>query len=169
ETYTVYYFVSRHRDEHPLVSMRHLLLSVTTKEDGSSDAEQVYEEIQGLYSQWQNSGYSESTFADLVAKNTDDTGSKTTGGLYESFAYGTMVSEINDWLYAEGRKLNDSAIIKTTFGYHIVWFTGYGEIAWKSKCLPGLQDEDYYKLLEGLKEPNPVTFRTDYRDVVAND
>lgn len=167
--YSVCYYLSRHRDEHPLVSMRHLLLAVTAKEDGTSDAQQVYEEIQGLYSQWEQSGFTEKSFTELVTAHTDDPGSKETGGLYESFAYGTMVSEINDWLYAEERQLNDTAIIKTSFGYHIVWFAGYGEIAWKNECLPGLQDADYYELMESLEEYNPISFRADYRDVLGND
>lgn len=165
--YTICYFVSRQRDEHPLAGMRHILLSVTVDKDGNSDDAAVYEEIKGLYTQWEKSGFSEDTFISLASANTDDPGSKETGGLYASFAYGTMVSEINDWIYAEGRKTGDSSIIKTDYGYHLVWFTGYGEIAWKEACLPGLQDEDYYELLDELEKKYAVEFSENHRETVG--
>ncbi len=167
--YSVCYFLSLHRDEYPLASMRHILLTVTENKDGTSNDGEVYQKMQGLYSKWETAGFTEDSFVSLAKENTQDPGSKETGGLYESFAYGTMVSEINDWLYAEGRKTGDHSIIKTSYGYHLVWFTGYGEIAWKNACLPGLQDADYYKLLESLESANPVTFSENHRDSLGND
>lgn len=167
--YSVCYFLARRRDEHPLASMRHILLNVTTDKDGNSDADTVLQEITALYDRWKTDGKTEASFISLAAENTEDPGSKETGGLYENFAYGTMVSEINDWLYAEGRAAGDSEIIKTSFGYHLVWFTGYGEIAWKNECLPGLQDEDYYALLEDLEGENPVSFKENHRENLATD
>ncbi len=165
--YTVCYFVSRGRDENPLVSMRHLLLNVTEK-DGVDDSEVVKKAIDALYSQWEQQGKTEEAFIALAKANTQDPGSKENGGLYENFSKGTMVSEIDTWLY-DNRKDGDSAIIKTDFGYHIVWFLGYGEIAWKTECLPALQDQDYYALFESLKEGNPVTYEKDHRTFVGND
>ncbi|MBO5213797.1 MAG: peptidylprolyl isomerase [Clostridia bacterium] len=167
--YTVCYFLALQRDERPLASMRHILLNVTQNKDGTSDADAVHQEIKDIYAQWEEAGFTEESFISLAEANTDDPGSKENGGLYEAFSYGTMVSEINDWIYADGRKTDDSSIIKTSYGYHLVWFTGYGEIAWKSECLPGLQDADYYELLESLEEANPVTFSENHRDSLGND
>lgn len=168
EAYTVCYFLSLHRDEYPLASMRHILLSVTEKDGTSNDAE-VYQKMQEIYTKWETAGFTEDSFVTLASENTEDPGSKETGGLYEDFAYGTMVSEINDWLYEDGRKSGDHSIIKTSYGYHLVWFTGYGEISWKNDCIPGLQDGDYYKLLESLESANPVTFSENHRDSLGND
>lgn len=167
--YTVCYFLSRYRDEMPLASMRHILLNVTVDKDGNSDDAAVLREITALYDQWKTDGKTESSFIALASANTDDPGSKDTGGLYENFAYGSMVSEINDWLYADGRSAGDSEIIKTSYGYHLVWFAGYGPIAWKSDCVSGLQDADYYELLERLQEENPVTFSENHRESLGND
>ncbi len=169
EAYTVCYFLSLHRDEYPLASMRHILLSVTENKDGTSNDAEIHQKMQGLYAKWEAAGYTEDSFVSLANENTEDPGSKETGGLYEDFSYGTMVSEINDWIYAEGRKTGDHSIIKTSFGYHLVWFTGYGEISWKNDCLPGLQDADYYELLESLEGANPVTFSENHRKSLGND
>ncbi len=166
--YTVCYFISRGRDENPLVSMRHILLSVTENKDGTDDSAAVKVAIDDLYSQWENQGKTEEAFVSLAKAHTQDPGSKENGGLYENFSKGTMVSEIDTWLY-DNRRDQDSAVIKTDFGYHIVWFLGYGDIAWKSECLPALQDEDYYALLESMKEQNPVTYEKDHRTLVGND
>ncbi len=167
--YTVCYFLSRHRDEYPLASMRHILLSVTEGEDGTSDKDAVFASIKDIYSQWEKAGLTEESFIALATEHTDDPGSKENGGLYEAFAYGTMVAEINDWIYGEDRKAGDSSIIETDYGYHLVWFTGYGNVAWKEECLPGLQDADYYGILEDLEADNPVTFAENHRESLGND
>ncbi len=167
-SYTVCFFLSLQRDENPLVSMRHLLLSVTENEDGTDDSASVKTAIEDLYIQWEQAGKTEESFISLAQKHTQDPGSKENGGLYENFSKGTMVSEIDTWLY-DDRKEGDSAVIKTSFGYHIVWFLGYGEIAWKSQCLSGLQDKDYFSLLDSLKEQNPVTYAENHRTLVGND
>ena len=80
-----------------------------------------------------------------------------------------MVSEIEDWLYEEGRVMNETTIIKTSYGYHIVMFKGLGELGWKNTCLQGMQDEDYYDLLEFLQEEYAVTYSENHRDLVGNE
>ena len=38
-----------------------------------------------------------------------------------------MVTEFNDWCFADGRAVGDSGIVKTSYGYHIMFFSGEGE------------------------------------------
>lgn len=167
-SYTVCMYLSRGRDEENLASMRHILLSITKSEEGSNEAE-VFESIKDIYSQWEREAFSEESFIALVEEHSEDPGSTETGGLYENFPKGYMVSEIDDWLYAPGRKKGDSDILKTSYGYHLVWFTGYGEVSWKSECLPGLQDEDYYRVLEDLGKKYSVTYAENYHESIGND
>ena len=35
-----------------------------------------------------------------------------------------MVTEMNDWIFDPARKSGDTSIVKTTYGYHIVYFIG---------------------------------------------
>lgn len=165
--YTVCYFVSRQRDEHPMVSMRHILLKVDATKEEKSDAK-VAAAIQKMYDDWKAAGAKEEEFITLAKANTEDPGSKDNGGLYDFFTRGTMVSEIEDWLYAEGRVMGDTAIIKTSHGYHIVMFKGYGEIGWKYASFPGMQDEDYYKLIEDLSKNYAVSYAENHRDTAGN-
>ncbi len=165
--YTICYFISRGRDESNLASMRHILLTVDETAEKKSESE-VSDAIHALYDRWQAQGLTEEAFIALASEYTEDPGSKNNGGLYEAFARGTMTSEIDDWLYSEGRKKGDSAIIKTVHGYHIVLFLGYGEVGWKSECYPALQDEDYFELLSDLSERYPVSFTENHREDLGN-
>ena len=43
-----------------------------------------------------------------------------------------MVTEFNDWCFADGRQAGDHGIVKTTYGYHIMFFSGEGDyIYWR--------------------------------------
>lgn len=57
-------------------------------------------------------------FALLAAQFSTDQGSKEKGGLYESFPYGQMVSEFNDFCF--GKPAGTTAVVKTQFGYHVI-------------------------------------------------
>ena len=55
-------------------------------------------------------------------EHSEDGGSKDNGGLYEDVAQGQMVTEFNDWCFDAGRQPGDFDIVKTDFGYHIMYF-----------------------------------------------
>ena len=57
-------------------------------------------------------------FAELVAKHTEDPGSKTTGGLYEDFLEGEMVAEFGG--FCATAPIGKIGIVKTDFGFHII-------------------------------------------------
>jgi hypothetical protein len=54
-----------------------------------------------------------------------------------------MVTEFNDWMFDESRKVGDVDIVKTSYGYHIMYYVGEGDIAWKAEARSGLLDEKY--------------------------
>ena len=73
----------------------------------------------------------EESFANMANENSSDPGSNTTGGLYENVYPGQMVETFNDWCFADGRQPGDYGIVKTDYGYHIMFFVGAGdEIYW---------------------------------------
>ncbi|MBO5248152.1 MAG: peptidyl-prolyl cis-trans isomerase [Clostridia bacterium] len=170
DTYKVICFVERGWETYRLATMRHILLSVTnlTNEDGSTikdesgkaktnDAEQKAA-AEALLKQWKDGAATQDSFAALVKDNSNDTGSVENGGLYEDFDKKTMVSEITDWIWAEGRKEGDCEIVKTSYGYHLVYFVGYGEEKWNSDVVKTLKNNDYSDYLKELKEKYPVSF-----------
>ncbi|MDR3740494.1 MAG: peptidylprolyl isomerase [Terracidiphilus sp.] len=90
---------------------RHILIKAGT--DAKSDAaakakaEALLKQIQGG-----------ANFADLAKKNSDDPGSKDTGGELGFAQRGRMVPEFDKAIFSQ--KIGDTQIVKTQFGYHIV-------------------------------------------------
>lgn len=78
---------------------------------------------QKLYEKWLNGEATEESFAEL-AKTYSADGNKAAGGLYEGVYEGMMVTEFNDWCFDTSRKSGDSGVVKTEFGYHIMYFVG---------------------------------------------
>ena len=77
-------------------------------------------------------------FEALGKEYTEDSGVK-----YENVKPGDMVEEFNDWMFDEARKAGDVDIVKTTYGYHVMYYIGEGDIAWKADARDGLLDEKY--------------------------
>lgn len=145
----------------PMISVRHILIQPTeTDEDGSfTDAawEAAKTEVERIYAEWEASDHSEDTFAEMAAQYSVD-GSSTNGGLYENVYPGQMVEEFNDWCFDDARQVADYGLVKTRFGYHIMFFSAVGdEIYW-----PTVVKEDYLNdqaalLLDDICARYPVT------------
>ena len=92
---------------------RHILISVPAGADAKTDAaakakaDDILKQIKGG-----------ANFADLAKKNSDDPGSKNTGGELPFAQHGTMVPEFDKAIFSQ--KIGDTAIVKSQFGYHIV-------------------------------------------------
>lgn len=122
------------KDDTPMVNVRHILISPeqTTGEDGApviTDEAWAAAEKQAndLYEQWKSGEATEESFAALAGEHTQDPGSMATGGLYENVYPGQMVPEFNDWCFAEGRKTGDSGIVKTSYGFHIMFYVSQAD------------------------------------------
>ena len=73
---------------------------------------------------------------------------KDSNEFYADTKPGEMVDEMNDWLFDEERKIGDTAVIKTTYGYHVTWLVEFGKEIWFMDS-----KEDYYtELLEAYNE-----------------
>ena len=73
----------------------------------------------------------EENFAKLAKEKTEDPGSKETGGLYEGVMNdGKYVKPFTDWSIADGRKVGDTGIVETDYGYHIMYFVKAGNQNW---------------------------------------
>jgi peptidyl-prolyl cis-trans isomerase D len=92
---------------------RHILIKVAQGADAKTDAA-AKARAEGLLKQIQGGA----NFADLAKKNSDDPGSKDSGGELGFAPRGRMVPEFDKAIFTQ--KIGDTAIVKTQFGYHIV-------------------------------------------------
>lgn len=100
-------------DESKTATVRHILVKEEAK------AKEILDEFNA-------SDKTAEKFGELAKKYTTDEGSKETGGLYENFGEGEMVTEFNDWAFDEKRVTGDVEIVKTSYGYHIMYFVEKG-------------------------------------------
>ncbi len=79
---------------------------------------------QAILDQWLAGDMTEESFAALANEKSQDTGSNTNGGLYVDVYEGQMVEEFEAWCFDPARQVGDYGIVKTSLGYHIMYFSG---------------------------------------------
>lgn len=131
-------------DESTTYSVRHILIMPgddTEDSSESSDTETqtkkeytdeewaaAKEKAEKLLAEFNKGDKSEYSFAMLAEKNSDDTNSTSKGsnglfgGLIEGTKEGAMVPEFEKWSLDSSRKYGDTGIVKSDYGYHIMFF-----------------------------------------------
>ena len=152
------------------VDVRHILLEpVDADKDGTiSDAEweTCRQNAQVILDQWLAGDRTEESFAALANQHSADPGSNTKGGLYTAVAEGKMVEEFDDWIFDESRQVKDYGLIKTSYGYHIMFFSGTEDI-WIYQSREGIREERATPVLKNALEANPL--EVDYKKIVLCD
>ena len=92
---------------------RHILIKVDAGADPKADAA-AKAKAEALLKQIQAGA----NFAELAKQNSDDPGSKDSGGELPFAQRGTMVPEFDKAIFTQ--KIGDTQIVKSQFGYHIV-------------------------------------------------
>lgn len=149
----------------PNIQVRHILIEPESDENGeiSDEAwETAEKEAREVLEEWKNGEATEDSFAALANERSADGGSNTNGGLYDNVAPGDMVAEFDGWCFDESRKPGDTDIVKTQFGYHIMYFVGQTEeYAWKTIVANEMCYKDYQTWLEELLSQYEVELMED--------
>lgn len=158
-SYTVM-FVQRDDNNYPTVSFRHVLINaVDADADGSFSAEEIAQaeaDAQAIYDEWLASGdTSAESFGELANTYSEDTGSNTTGGLYEQVYHDAMVEPVNNWIFAEGRQEGDTGLVSyegsNYTGTHILYFAGESDLTYAQALADNtLRNEDYAAWTESM-------------------
>ena len=153
-TATVYILVNEaHIDESETRNVRHVLFGSGSYES-DDEAKKAAEDA---LAEFIASGSSVEKFAELAAKHSTDSGSYESGGLYENVHKGQMVTEFDEWLFDENRKDGDVGIVKTSYGYHLMYYACEGLPKWRGDIKSALISEKYTDIAEELMEKYPVT------------
>ena len=146
------------------VSVRHILITPEGEQDPNTGdyPEEAWtaaqEAANEVYAQWQNDP-TEDNFAALANEKSADPGSNTTGGLCEDFDTATMVTEFSEWSFDPARAYGDSGIVKTSYGYHIMFFVGQTETkGWMERVRSQMPQEVANAQVEEIAAKYPVVF-----------
>jgi len=163
------------KDSGKLVNVRHILLQPEGAEKDATTGyvtatdeqwETCRQAAQALLDGWAAGEATEEAFAALANENSIDGGSNTNGGLYENVGKGQMVETFDAWIFEEGRQAADTGLVKSEFGYHIMYFVGTGEDAWYTYARPELIGNLTNQALDALIKANPIEI--DYEAIVLD-
>lgn len=118
-------------DEEELYSVRHILIQPESDDDDSASASTTEytdaqwaaaeKQAQDILDEFEAGDKTELSFAKLANEYSTDTGASY-GGLYAGVQAGQMVSEFEDWAMDDSRQYGDTGIVRSTYGYHIMYF-----------------------------------------------
>lgn len=109
-----YYKISRMMKKGGSVTASHILIGFQnrSKEEAKLKADDLLKQVNA------NPG----SFAQLVKDNSEDPGSKDTGGEYKDIVPGQMVPEFDKFIF--GNPVGATGVVETQFGYHVIKVTG---------------------------------------------
>lgn len=176
--YAVYMVTPTHLDTYNTVDVRHILIEVeavdskitdetekaTAKENNEKAAKLKADQI---LAEWKAGAATEDSFAALAKENTADSNGEE-GGLYEKIYKGQTVTEFNDWCFDPARQAGDTEVIKTDYGYHVMYFVGENIPYWQMDVEEVMRSNDYTDYVDGVKAelgmktfPFGIAFRTE--------
>ena len=131
--YYVVVYIGRENNDYSLAQVRHILIKAEADADGNYTEEAkaaAKARAEEILAEYEAGEKTEESFAALAEQYSEDTGSNTNGGLYDSVIKGQMVEEFNDFCFG-GHKPGDTAIVYgesgSYAGYHVMYYVGEGE------------------------------------------
>ena len=124
------------KDVGPAVDVRHILLTPEggTPIEGTNYSEYTEEaweacrvKAEKLLNEYLAGDRLEASFATLAVRHSSCPSAEK-GGLISNALKGKTVQAFNDWIFDESREYGDYDLIKTEFGYHIMFFVSIEEM-----------------------------------------
>lgn len=145
------------------VDIRHILIEPeggTLSEDGQTTVysdeewEACRKKAQEVLDTWKAGEATEDSFAALAKEYSAD-GNASQGGIYKGVAPGDMVETFDAWIFDESREFGNSGLVKTQFGYHVMFFVGKTYI-WSDHCAKIMLSDSLQYAIDSAKEKYPV-------------
>ena len=126
----LYQYVSK--NAFATVDVRHILIMPEGGKKNESGTSITYTDeeweacrvkAQALLDQYLAGEKTEEAFGELANEHSQDQDGKVTnGGLYENVYTGQMVQAFDQWIFDASRKAGDTGLVKTQYGYHVMYF-----------------------------------------------
>ena len=144
------------------VDVRHVLImpegatseNIRTETFDEAAWEASRQKAEALLEQWEKGDKSEDTFAAMAMEHSQD-GSASSGGLYTGVTEGQMVQAFNDWCFDDIRQPGDYGLVKTEFGYHLMFFVDSTPI-YKESAKSDLINAQANQILNDILAKYPV-------------
>ncbi len=148
-------------------SVRHILITPEADENADTDKDgnvkytkkawaAAEKKAKKILKEFNGGDKKEITFAELAEQYSSDTESTSKGqsglygGLYEGVELGKMVPSFEKWATDKSRKYGDTGIVKSDYGYHIIFFI-VDEPYYVHECKSAVTSENGEKLIASYK------------------
>ena len=152
------------------VDVRHILIKPeggTVSEDGytmtytEEEWAAAEQKAQEILDQYLAGDKTEDSFAALANEHTADINDTNydgvpDGGLITNVYKGQMVPEFEAWSFDETRAAGDTGLVKTTYGWHIMYFMDSRPV-WKAYAKSALMSQKTQELITQITEGYPMT------------
>ena len=153
------------------VDVRHILIYPEGADSSTIFSQEFSEEAwaagessaQAILEQFLAGEQTEDAFAALANENSQDPGSNQNGGLYEGVTEGQMVTAFNDWCFDTARQPGDTGVVKTEYGYHVMYFVGSTPL-WKQYVESDFVTDKANTLADEIAAGSPLTVQ--YADIL---
>ena len=153
KSYTVVRFDGRSRQDVKPFTTRHILFAA--EEDEVITDAKLKGEAELVLAEFNRGDKTEEAFAELAKKHSKDSNAAE-GGLYEETRLGQFVEEYETWALDPARKEGDVGLVKTQFGYHLIYYVGSeGEEVWKETTGEKILATKVAEWREALEEAIP--------------
>ncbi len=133
---------------------RHILFQIK-EDDVEKTDEKMKAKAEEVLAQYKAGDQSEEAFAKLATELSDDKASAVNGGLTEDIRPGQFVAEYDKYCTDPARKNGDVEIVKTDYGYHIIYFISSTE-QWKTDIIDELRHADEQKFMSDLQAKTSI-------------
>ncbi len=156
-TSVVYIIKPAHYPTTNTVNIRHILVTPYYTEKDSDDSSSsskdateatadqwkaAYKQAQTILKEYQKGKKTADSFGELAKKYSEDNNASK-GGVYENVTPNQMVSTFDAWCFDSARKAGDVDIVKTKFGYHVMYFEKKNDMpTWKYNAQQAMAGED---------------------------
>lgn len=151
------------------IDVRHILIVPDNGDSGEDYTDEQWAEAeakaQEILDQWLAGEMTEDSFAALANEHSQDPGSNTNGGLYTGVAQGDMVEAFDAWCFDDSREIGHYGIVKTNYGYHIMYFVGSSYV-WKEYAKNDLIEERTAEFMSSVVEKYPLSVK--YGDILLS-
>jgi hypothetical protein len=106
--------------------------------------------------EWLSKHNDEDGFSVMAQVYSQDPGSASNGGLYENVYKGQMVEPFENWCFDESRQYGDYGIVKTNYGYHIMYFVS-SDYVWFLTAESDMMVEKGNEFLAEVQKKHPAT------------
>ncbi len=146
--FTVVYFISRQKNEIYLPTVRHILFEAKRDEATDKEKAAAKKQAEEVLSKISSSEDMEKIGDELV-----ESGEAAESTLFSDVAYGQMVDEFNDWIFDTSRKNEDTDIVESKYGYHVMFFESFADDpVWYQDVERKLRKDEFDAEMESLKE-----------------